>query len=144
MTFHRAHFLNVIVKQFPIDVAHFRKRLVTYAELANGTVALDFADGTSTTCDVLFGCDGIRSAVRRRMYEHEATHQGNTELLKYVEPVFSGSVMYRTLLPAELLTNDDGTKHPAMCAPKMVCGVFVSGVQKANFSDVCSTVEEMK
>ena len=113
----------MIVKQFPMDVAHFRKRLATYSELADGTTALDFTDGTSTTCDVLLGCDGIRSAVRRKMYEQEAIRQGNAELLKYIEPVFSGSVMYRTLLPAELLTNDDGTKHPATCAPKMVCGL---------------------
>lgn len=101
-------------------MAHFRKRLATYSQLDSGAVTLRFADGTSTTCDVLLGCDGIHSAVRREMYKKEAALRGQPDLLRHIEPVFSGSIVYRTLIPAELLTGEDGPKHPAMCAPMMV------------------------
>ena len=120
MYFHRARFLDVLVKHLPSGVAHFRKRLATYSQLPSGIVNIEFADGTSASCDVLLGCDGIRSAVRKRMFEEEAVVRGEPELLKHVEPMFSGSIVYRTLIPAELLTNQDGSKHPAMLAAMMV------------------------
>ena len=120
MYFHRARFLDVLVKHLPSGVAHFRRRLATYSQLPSGIVNMEFADGTSASCDVLLGCDGIRSAVRRRMFEEEATVRRDPGLLKHVEPIFSGSVVYRTLIPEELLTDQDGSQHPAMLAAMMV------------------------
>lgn len=52
------------------DVAgrvRFGKRLRSYTELADGTISADFADGTSTTGDLLVGADGMHSAVRRQL-----------------------------------------------------------------------------
>jgi salicylate hydroxylase len=52
-------------------------------------VMLQFADGSSTTADVVIGADGIHSRVR--------------ELLVRDEPRYSGQSIYRALVPAERL-----------------------------------------
>ena len=55
------------------------------------------------------------------MYEEMATAQNRPELLRYIEPFFSGTVTYRALVPVEVLTkNYGGKEHPAMRDPKMV------------------------
>lgn len=118
--FHRARFLDVLVKHVPVGVSHFGKRMTTYSQLDSGVVNLEFADGTSATCDVLLGCDGIRSAVRKQLFENEATLRKDPGLVAYIEPVYSGSIAYRTLVPAGLLTSEDGVKHTAMCGPLVV------------------------
>ena len=111
--FHRARFLDVLVKNLPPGISHFSKRLSAYTQLDTGVVKLEFADGTSATCDVLLGCDGIRSATRKQMFETEASLRQDLELLKYIEPVYSGSIAYRTLVPVGSLTTDNGDKHTA-------------------------------
>ncbi|KAF7793834.1 hypothetical protein EIP86_004955 [Pleurotus ostreatoroseus] len=143
--FHRAYFLDVLVKHLPPGIAHFRKRLVRYSKLESGAVELDFADGTSATCDVLLGCDGIRSAARRQMFETEATLRNDPELLQYIEPVWSGYIAYRTLVPAELLTSEDGGKHSSLLSPMLYVGrgkriitYPVAGGSMCNFAGIIS------
>ena len=71
---------------------------------------MQFTDGTSATCDILVGSDGVRSAVRRAMYSElakEADARGeNTraeELRDMAEPIWSGFVVYRGLITTDKL-----------------------------------------
>lgn len=62
----RADLLDVLLEaarkaDIPI---HYGKRLIKITESADKVTAL-FDDGTSDTADLLFGCDGIHSAVRK-------------------------------------------------------------------------------
>ncbi|KAM5540037.1 hypothetical protein V8D89_006177 [Ganoderma adspersum] len=91
---------------------HFSKRLASYTEPSEpfAPLVLQFRDGTSATCDVLVGSDGIRSAVRRSMFNafaDEASVRGDEEeslrLRSMVDPVWSGQIAYRGLIPAAAL-----------------------------------------
>jgi 2-polyprenyl-6-methoxyphenol hydroxylase-like FAD-dependent oxidoreductase len=106
LLFHRATLLDILVAGIPPDRVHFKKRLSSYSEDSSGEVTLHFADGTTATADILVGCDGIRSSVRRHMYTTFASDTGISleECVdKYVEPAWSGTVAYRTLIPTEEL-----------------------------------------
>ena len=84
---------------------HFSKRLSSYEEPASPDepIVMKFRDGSEATCDLLVGSDGIRSAVRRTMYtalaEKEKDETRAAELLKIIDPVWSGIIVYRGLVP---------------------------------------------
>ena len=112
--FHRAALLDILVSSIPKDKVHFGKRLASYERVQVGEghlslheeIILHFTDGTSARTDVLVGCDGIKSAVRRQMYTTYASEIGapiDEYVEKYVEPAWSGSVAYRSLIPVEEL-----------------------------------------
>jgi 2-polyprenyl-6-methoxyphenol hydroxylase-like FAD-dependent oxidoreductase len=61
------HVLRHLLLAGLADRVAFGKRLAGYAELADGTVRADFADGSSATGDLLVGADGVGSAVRRQL-----------------------------------------------------------------------------
>ena len=114
-TFQRAILQQLLAKRLDAgDNIHFSKRLASYSEpTANGPITLNFKDGTTATCDVLIGSDGVRSAVRRTMfneYADEAEQRGQSQesarLRDMVEPVFSGQVAYRGLAPASALSEE--------------------------------------
>ncbi|KAI1788599.1 FAD/NAD-P-binding domain-containing protein [Ganoderma leucocontextum] len=110
-TFHRSVLQQLLAKHLePSTPIHFSKRLVSYAEPPELPIVLQFRDGTSATCDMLIGSDGIRSAVRRSMFNalaDEACVRGNTEessrLRLMVDPVWSGQIAYRGLIPMTAL-----------------------------------------
>ena len=112
--FHRAHFLDVLVDRIPQDYAHFGKRLTLYREDATG-VTLQFADGSTATCEILVGCDGINSTVRKEMYE-QAWRNGSSipDIISYINPVWNGTITYRALIPGERLRKEDGSTHRMM------------------------------
>ncbi len=62
-------------------------------ELRDRSVGLSFADGTSHEAEVVIGCDGIRSAVRKSVFGGEG-------------PRHVGTVCWRSLVPAEALPPD--------------------------------------
>ncbi|PRY35707.1 FAD-dependent oxidoreductase [Umezawaea tangerina] len=49
------------------DVVHFGHEFVDYTEMGDGRVEVRFADGRTTTADVLVGADGVGSRVRARL-----------------------------------------------------------------------------
>ncbi|KAJ3489055.1 hypothetical protein NLI96_g2428 [Meripilus lineatus] len=144
--FHRAHFLDVLVDRLPKDIAHFSKKLILYRE-DHECVTMAFADGTTSTCDLLVGCDGIKSTVRKEMYE-QAWRNGSEipNILSYDEPIWSGSVTYRALVPAQLLKEEDGTSHRILSRPMIYCGqskhVVAYGIAKDRIGNVVAFVTE--
>jgi len=120
--FHRAHFLDVLVEHLPDGVANFGKRLQSYTHAdPSGPVTLSFADGSRAQCDLLVGCDGIKSVVRRQLLEEKA-REGRPELMNYIDPFWSGMIAYRGLIPVGELTRNDGTQHRTISSPMMYCG----------------------
>ncbi|KAJ6500108.1 FAD/NAD-P-binding domain-containing protein, partial [Mycena vitilis] len=120
--FHRAHFLDAFVDQLPEGIAHFGKRLVSYDKGASGEIGLAFADGTSAVCDLLVGCDGIKSVVRARMLRAKAAEHAQPQLLSLIEPKWTGTIAYRGLIPSTELPYVDGERHNTLEKPMMYCG----------------------
>ncbi|KAF5393346.1 hypothetical protein D9757_000791 [Collybiopsis confluens] len=115
--FYRVDFLDAFVDALPPHVAHFGMKLVSYSQVG-GEVSLKFSDGSAATCDLLVGCDGIKSAVRAQLFRDVSERSGNNELLKHVNPVWTGTIAYRGLIPVERLP----TSHRSIVEPMMYCG----------------------
>ncbi|KAI0727686.1 FAD/NAD-P-binding domain-containing protein [Fomitopsis betulina] len=114
-SFHRAQFQAVLTAHLPPSpfyATHFDKRLSSYALTQDGTVTLTFADDTTAVCDLLVGCDGIKSVVRSTLYHSLSTP---------ADPVWSGSVAYRSLIPQEVLQKVN-PEHPSLTKGMMCCG----------------------
>lgn len=120
--FHRAHFLDAFVDNLPNGVAHFGKRLTSYTQSnPTGPIMLQFADNTAATCDILVGCDGIKSLIRAEMLTAKAKQDRRPDLLDYIEPIWSGTIAYRGLIPIEDLSRgEDKPPHRAIDIPMMV------------------------
>ncbi|KAJ2916737.1 hypothetical protein MD484_g3704, partial [Candolleomyces efflorescens] len=112
MTFHRPDFQNALLQNMPRSARiHCSKRLRSYNQRPTGPIELSFEDGTTATCDILIGADGLKSAVRRSMFTEKARiahSEGRTaeaaECEASIEPVWSGTNAYRALIPAERLS----------------------------------------
>jgi salicylate hydroxylase len=111
MRFHRAHFHGVLLSHLPSTcTTHNAKRLKSYSQPTecskNSPITLTFTDGSTATCDVLIGADGIKSAVRSSMFCElaESVESGEKEfVLSCINPIWSGVNAYRTLVSAEKL-----------------------------------------
>ncbi|GES63950.1 mannitol 1-phosphate dehydrogenase [Aspergillus terreus] len=95
-TVHRAKFLDELVKLIPREIAHFGKRLVHIQKdpVSGGAqYKLFFEDGTTASADCVIGADGIHSSVRKHLLgeSHPAA-----------SPVFTGTVVYRGLIPMDV------------------------------------------
>lgn len=105
----------------PEGVAHFGKRLVSYYQAeVDGPLQLRFSDDTTASCDVLIGCDGIKSTIRKQMLEEKAAATGQKELLRHINPVWTGTMAYRGLIPVDRLKARDGGEHRTIETPMMV------------------------
>ena len=121
--FHRSQLQQVLVNHLRnrSEILHFSKRLVSYTDPTVSSspsftepITLNFKDGTSATCDVLVGSDGIRSAVRRGMFtdladaaELDSHLERAAELRQMVDPVWSGIVAHRGLAPTSAFAEKD-------------------------------------
>ncbi|KII86083.1 hypothetical protein PLICRDRAFT_165768 [Plicaturopsis crispa FD-325 SS-3] len=107
-TSHRADFHGVLLKHLPPSCGtHLSKRLRSYSQSPSGSIQLLFADGTSATCDILVGADGLKSPVRATLLgraAQAARDRGDTNGAHYhescVSPKWSGETCYRTVIPA--------------------------------------------
>lgn len=82
---HRADLLALVAGQLPPGMVRTGHRCTGFRQDA-GSATVGFADGTTATADVVIGADGIHSVL-----------QGF--VVAPAEPVFSGVVAYRGLVP---------------------------------------------
>jgi salicylate hydroxylase len=99
----RTNFLNELAKMIPKGCVEFNKHLVDISEPReeNGKVALYFADGFKSRADLVLGCDGIRSCVRRCILgvDHPATR-----------PSYTHKFAFRGIVPMEKAIGAIGDK----------------------------------
>ncbi|KAG8216148.1 hypothetical protein J3R82DRAFT_8154 [Butyriboletus roseoflavus] len=112
---HRQQMVAILERHLPAScTVHSRKRLVNYMEPEQhdshspSPVRLAFADDTTATTDVLIGADGIRSVVRKTMFETASKDNDNdkTDLKQYIDAIFTGMTVYRSLISAETLRKE--------------------------------------
>lgn len=116
--FHRAEFQSALMKHLPESVValHFKKRLVGYKQNAgkNGhsdkeAITMYFRDGSTATCDVLIGTDGLHSATRMQMYKDMAAEVRLRDpvqaekLMRLRNPKWTGHIAFRGVISSESL-----------------------------------------
>ncbi|KAF8202568.1 hypothetical protein BJ912DRAFT_872417 [Pholiota molesta] len=129
MTFHRPDFQNVLLRRLPTSYRIYcSKRLRSYSQRQGGPVNLLFEDGTRTSCDVLLGADGLRSAVRRSLLGEKiqwAQSENNwseaADITALIEPSWSGTNAYRALISADRLMTRD-PNHRVFTQPTQYLG----------------------
>ncbi|KAF8558624.1 FAD/NAD(P)-binding domain-containing protein [Imleria badia] len=113
---HRQQMVAILERNLPAScTVHSKKQLVNYMEAeqedvhSRSPIILEFADGTTATTDVLIGADGIRSVVRKTMFEAASKGDGadKTELKQYMDATFTGISVYRSLISAEPLGKEN-------------------------------------
>ncbi|KAI1778775.1 FAD/NAD(P)-binding domain-containing protein [Hypoxylon cercidicola] len=88
----RSDFLEAWSKLIAKDNAKFNKELITLSQKDDGKVSLGFKDGTVEEADLVVGCDGINSRVRRLML-------GESNPASY--PSYTNKYCYRALVPMD-------------------------------------------
>ncbi|KAG5634066.1 hypothetical protein H0H81_003564 [Sphagnurus paluster] len=129
-SFHRPDFQQALVGRLPASCRiHCSKRLQSYCQQPTGQIEIQFEDGSTTTCDVLIGADGIKSAVRRTFAHEKVTlarsqgkSTGAAEHEAFADPVWSGMVAYRALIPLEKLRLV-APDHPTLLTSAPCCYV---------------------
>jgi salicylate hydroxylase len=114
---HRPDLIDLLKDSLPPNCSvHLRKRMTSYTTSSSEStlIKIHFADGTTATADVLIGADGVRSATRSTMFEALANQYQNgfdgishERLLRCKDPVWTGTVAYRCVYPAEKLRKVD-------------------------------------
>ena len=114
LAFHRADFHAVLLRHLsPRCRTYTRKRLASYHQSPSSphnSVSLRFHDGTTATCDLLIGADGVKSTARRILVEElaaAARAKGRGDIarqcLEAGSPKWSGTLAYRAIIPSDKL-----------------------------------------
>ncbi|KAJ7581404.1 hypothetical protein C8J56DRAFT_1057390 [Mycena floridula] len=113
MSLHRPDLQQALFRNIPKSSrVHLKHRLVSYKETEDG-VDLTFQDGTTTSCDLLIGADGVKSVVRNGTKNH--FRRGPTEA------VVTGFYTFRGLIPAERL-KEVYPNHRSIMTPTVYIG----------------------
>ncbi|KAI2615411.1 FAD/NAD(P)-binding domain-containing protein [Hypoxylon sp. NC1633] len=99
----RSDFVEAWSKLIPSDKVRFGKEVVSATQRKDGKVSLQFKDGTTEEADIVIGCDGINSRVRKLIL-------GDANPASY--PSYTGKYCYRALVPmdkARAVLGDDRT-----------------------------------
>lgn len=127
MGVHRAEFHEVLLNRLSPCCRTFpSKRLESYTQRPCAPIQLRFHDGSTATCDILVGADGVKSAVRKTMFyeaalgaESQHRNADAAELRNLCELRFSGVFAYRTLIPASRLSSVN-PQHRVFSSPMQV------------------------
>lgn len=120
LSFHRAALLHALAPLFPSNRIHFNKKCKDIAldsSSKSGLYRLYFQDGTSHQAHLVIGADGVRSTVRKVVFQGPASYsdgkrnsQGNGHAFTHGDRLkeddklmFTGIKMYRSLVPYDRL-----------------------------------------
>ncbi|TFY79683.1 hypothetical protein EWM64_g4332 [Hericium alpestre] len=113
LTLHRAEFHQLLLNRLSPRCQTFTgKRLRHYIQpIPSGApIQLVFQDGSTASCDLLVGADGLRSVVRTLMLRGQAkladARSARAEAVRLrdcIQPRWTGVLVYRVLIPAERL-----------------------------------------
>jgi len=131
MSFHRAELHGALLNRLPSCCGAFSsKRLDSYVQQPNDLIMLRFRDGSTATCDILLGADGVKSAVRKTMLHEAATWAESehrnidaTQLRSLSEPRFSGFFAYRALIPSARLSGISPQHKALSSAVQVSCSL---------------------
>ncbi|KAF9472677.1 salicylate hydroxylase [Pholiota conissans] len=118
---HRRTLQKILLACLPEGRLHLSRRLSSYEELEN-EVRLHFTDGSTATCVMLVGADGIRSIVRQSFVQGSV--QDKMDIPTAIgeaskgDAVWSGTYAYRGLVPFEKL-EESYPNHRAIETPVM-------------------------
>ncbi|KAG2362340.1 hypothetical protein BDR07DRAFT_1451204 [Suillus spraguei] len=105
----RQHLVDIFKQNLPSSCSlHFNKRLTRYDKQLSGSLILHFADDSTSTTDVLIGADGVHSSVRKTLFESLGRDAVDPSMIRhYTDPSWTGTLVYRTVVPAEKLSDLD-------------------------------------
>ncbi|KAL1745198.1 hypothetical protein HDZ31DRAFT_36992 [Schizophyllum fasciatum] len=123
-TLHRAGFQQMILDALSPEVhVHLAHRLLAVDTPTDTEAVLKFANGTTATCDLAIGADGLRSNVRPALLERlvRAGVLTEAERADKIDPVWTGTHVYRGLIHAEEL-QAKYPGHPCLTKPTQFIG----------------------
>lgn len=112
--FHRADLQGALVNGLSGHL-HLSHRIVSYDEIGD-EIHLIFRDGSSATCDILIGMDGIKSTIRKCFLQKQGLLSSPS-----LNPVWDGTIAYRGLILADKLEKEL-PGHRALTMPVLYCG----------------------
>lgn len=84
---HRADLQRILRQALPGDIVHLSKRCISVSNAGDKAIA-KFHDGSEIEADVVVAADGIRSSIRKALFDES-------------EPRYTGNVLYRMLIPID-------------------------------------------
>ncbi|KAG0707357.1 hypothetical protein DFH29DRAFT_1076389 [Suillus ampliporus] len=106
---HRQNLVEILKQYLPSSCKlHLNKRLTRYNKQSSGLLILHFADDSTATADVLIGADGVRSLVRKTLFETlDRDIMDPSKIGHYTNPSWTGTLLYRTVISAKKLSQMD-------------------------------------
>lgn len=106
---HRQDLVDILKQIIPLSCTiHFNKRLTKYEKQSPGSLALHFADDSTSTTDVLVGADGVHSSVLKTLFETIGPDTIDPSKIRHCsDPSWTGTLVYRSIFPAEKLSKSD-------------------------------------
>jgi salicylate hydroxylase len=128
---HRADVVAALVAHLPAEVVHTGHRCVAFAQDEQRAV-VTFSNGVRVEAEVVVGADGIHSTLQRHVVELR-------------EPVFSGTVAYRGLIPARQVSEwPAGARRMWLGAGKLLLVYPVRAGELLNYVGVVQASEQMR
>jgi salicylate hydroxylase len=127
---HRADLLAMFVDRLPAGVVHTGHRCVGF-EQHEDQATLAFANGARATADVVIGADGIHSSLQQCVTAAS-------------EPLYSGSVAYRGIIPAASVAWPKGAMRNWLGAGQHFLVFPVRANELVNYVGFVTSDEPMK
>ncbi|KAF5319719.1 hypothetical protein D9619_008828 [Psilocybe cf. subviscida] len=133
LSFHRSAVQSVLLENLSPKVhCHLSHRLISYQRSLNPSasanprpIELLFSNGKITTCDILVGADGLRSAVRRQFREQQTRADNPAPLPPFrdirSDLIWSGTFAYRFSVDSATL-RQNLPDHRVFTTPVIYCG----------------------